>query len=325
MNNIKSGILILATALSAMQVNAQRSAVEMLSVTFKPNDSGKSYIKDNRIFKEGWNKLPQVNFWKKVVTLPPDSGYLNIHSSRVIDRSISVRRWESLSTLQKDALRDSVRLKNGLGPEEKVVFTVGKSDFYDFSHALEIIAEAYPIFEEAGVPAFYAQSILLIECPGTLKRSSAGAAGHFQLMPGVARSMGLSVTKYTDERKDFTKCASAAAKFIQKVCIPGAEKLLNDRNIGYAKDELWFKMLVLHVYHAGAGNVGAALDVLPKKPARGSLDLITTLWQTKAASFGNASQNYSQIALANTILLYEMLDAKCENMKASPYVYSSLN
>ncbi|MCG9912101.1 MAG: hypothetical protein MH137_12485 [Flavobacteriales bacterium] len=298
--------------------------MKQLTVTLADDSKSLSYIKDNRIFEEGWHKLPQVVFWQKVVTLPPDTGILNVHSTREIACKIPLKRWNSLSDLQKETLRDSARTLFGYKNGEKVVFTAGKSDFYDFGHALEIIGEAYPIFEELGVPAFYAQSILLIECPGQLKKSTAGAAGHFQLMPGVATSMGLKVNKYVDERKDFTKCATAAALFIQKVCIPNATKILRERNIDFKPSDLWFKLVVLHVYHAGAGNVAAALDAIPNKPKSGSLDLIATLWQTKAASFGNASQNYSQLALANTVILYDLLEKNCKDMCENPYQYAGL-
>lgn len=305
--------------ISFSMASAQVSSVEKMSVKFQDDTSSFSYIRDNRIFSEGWNKLPQVNFWKKIVSLSPDSGLLNIGSSRTIIAKIPVKSWSFMNDVQKDILRDSVRKAYNLLPEERVLFTAGKNDFYDFSHAIQIIGQAYQMFETQGVPAFYAQSILLIECPGRLQRSSAGANGHFQLMPGVARNMGLTVNKYVDERKDFNKCASAAAKFIQQVCIPNAQRVLDERAIKYKKSDLWFKLLVLHVYHAGSGNVAAALDAMPNKPEEGSIGLITTLWQTKAASFGNASQNYSQIALANTLILYEILQNRGISIMNNPY------
>jgi hypothetical protein len=317
-------LVLIISFFFALSAVSQLNAVRQLTVTFADNSKSLCYVKDNRIFEEGWHKLPQVVFWQKVVTLSPDTGFLNVHSTREIACKIPSGRWNSLSESEKETLRDSARTLLGYKNGEKVVFTAGKSDFYDFGHALEIIGEAYPIFEDLGVPAFYAQSILLIECPGQLKKSTAGAAGHFQLMPRVATSMGLKVNKYVDEREDFTKCATAAALFIKKVCIPNAIKILGERNIDFKPSDLWFKLIVLHVYHAGAGNVAAALDAMPVKPGRGSLELIATLWQTKAASFGNASQNYSQLALANTLILYNLLEKKCIEMCENPYQYAGL-
>ena len=318
--NFTRHLFITALAGFSFLTTFAQTNVEKMSVKFQDDTSSFSYIRDNRIFSEGWNELPQVCFWKKVVSLSPDSGLLNIASSRQVVAKIPVKSWNLLNDTQKDLLRDSVRNIYGLRPEDRVLFTIGKNDFYDFSHAIQIIGRAYQMFEAQGVPAFYAQSILLIECPGQLKRSSAGAQGHFQLMPGVARNMGLTVNKYVDERKDFNKCASAAAKFINVVCIPNAQKVLDERAIAYKKSDLWFKLLVLHVYHAGSGNVAAALDAIQNKPTEGNLQLITTLWQTKAASFGNASQNYSQIALANTLILYELLQSKGIDIQSNPYM-----
>lgn len=316
---LSRNLFIAAFACISSFVYGQEIPVERMSVKFEDDTSSFSYIRDNRIFSEGWSGLPQVHFWRKVVSLSPDSGILNIGSSREIVTKFPVKTWNYLSDVQKNLLRDSVRKSFNLAPEERVLFTIGKNDFYDFSHAIQIIGQAYQMFETQGVPAFYAQSILLIECPGRLQKSSAGANGHFQLMPGVARNMGLTVNKTVDERKDFNKCAGAAAKFIQTVCIPNAQRVLDERAIRYKKSDLWFKLLVLHVYHAGSGNVAAALDAIPNKPEEGNLNLITTLWQTKAASFGNASQNYSQIALANTLILYEILQSKGISITNNPY------
>ncbi len=55
------------------------------------------------------------------------------------------------------------------------------------------------------VDPWYAQSILLIESPGQMKKSISGAYGAFQLMPGVARAQGLIVNKTLDERKKSLK------------------------------------------------------------------------------------------------------------------------
>jgi membrane-bound lytic murein transglycosylase D len=44
--------------------------------------------------------------------------------------------------------------------------------------------------------------------------SSAGAAGPWQLMEATARSMGLSVTRKNDDRKDWYKSTTAAAKYL---------------------------------------------------------------------------------------------------------------
>ena len=48
----------------------------------------------------------------------------------------------------------------------------------------------------------------------TTALSSAGAVGPWQLMPGTARDLGLTVSKTTDDRTDLTKSTHAAARFL---------------------------------------------------------------------------------------------------------------
>jgi hypothetical protein len=42
------------------------------------------------------------------------------------------------------------------------------------------------------------------------------------------------------------------------------------------------------------------------------MELITTLWQTEIGSFRNASQNYSQLALATLIELDRIITKECK-------------
>ena len=48
------------------------------------------------------------------------------------------------------------------------------------------------------------------------------------------------------------------------------------------------------------------------KPDYGGMWLITDMWQTEFGGFKNASQNYSQVALASNIILEEIIYRKCE-------------
>lgn len=118
-------------------------------------------------------------------------------------------------------------------------------------------------------------------------------------MPYVARKCGLVVTRTRDDRTDLIKSATAAAQFIATVCIPGARKILDEHKIDYNERDLWFRLFVMHVYHAGAGNVNAVVNKI--NPESGGMELIRTMWRTEAAGFKNESQNYSQIALAAII------------------------
>lgn len=261
------------------------------------------------LFDLSWNTLPQPNFWKEIMLLSPDSCLINVASSRVVLAKMSNKEWGRQSELQKSLFKDSVKLAYKLDDNEKIFITTGKNDFYRFNDVYPSISKGIVAFESHGVDPWYAQAILLIESPGQLKKSVAGAYGAFQLMPSVARAQGLTVTKYVDDRKDFEKSAYGASRLISRVCIPEAKKILNDHQIAYNESDLWFRLFVLHVYHAGAMNVKAVVNKI--NPTEGGQSLITTMWQTSAAAFGNSSQNYTQLALASQIILHDMTKKNC--------------
>ena len=192
-----------------------------------------------------------------------------------------------------------------MAAEEKVFMTTGKNDFYHFNAVIPSISKGIEVFNQNGVDPWYAQAILMIESPGKLAKSNVGAYGPFQLMKAVAIKQGLTVNGAIDERKDFEKSAWAAGKLIKNICIPEAKRILNGHNLSYNENDLWFRLFVLHIYHAGSGNVSQVVNAI--QPTQGGQDLITQMWQTKAGRFGNASQNYSQLALASFLVLNEML------------------
>jgi len=71
---------------------------------------------------------------------------------------------------------------------------------------------------------------------------------------------------------------------------------------------LWFKLLVMHVYHAGSYNVEKALfSFMPKQ---GDIYLIYNLCHANTAKFKNASQNYSQLILAAMLEMNERYELK---------------
>ena len=269
------------------------------------------YVQCEQLYEECWNELPQTIFWKKIMQLTEDSIILNVAATREILEIVSIADWNKFSDDEKEIYRVNQRLAFGLDKDERIFATTGKKDFYKFNEVIPQLKKGIEVFEENSVDPWYAQSILLIECPGQMKKSNAGAYGAFQLMPSVARSHGLIVNREIDERKDFGKAAKAASEVIQEVCIPETKKLLAKYNIKAEPKKLWFRLLVLHVYHAGAFNVDAVIQKI--NPTKGSQELIQALWQNKAASFGNSSQNYSQLALAANVILREMIEESLSN------------
>ncbi|MCO6501414.1 MAG: transglycosylase SLT domain-containing protein [Vicingus serpentipes] len=284
--------------------------VEIVQVAGANDTINYHFVANEQLYEEGWDKLAQPNFWRILIGMGNDSALLNIGSTRQIITKIAVSDWKKLGEQQQDNLRDSVRNYYFLPSDERIYLTTGKKAFYDFKRIMPSIGKGIQVFNENGVDPFYAQAILLIESPNKLQKSSVGAYGSFQIMRRVAINMGLKVNKYVDERKDFDKSAWAAAKLIRTICIPELNKILDERCIEYNSSDTWYRLLVLHVYHAGAGNVKHAIAAI--NPTVGNMELITQLWQTEAAGFRNASQNYSQLALATMLELDRIIYNDCD-------------
>jgi hypothetical protein len=285
------------------------------------------FVPDEQLFSEGWDLLAQPNFWKKVMVLSPDSCIINIAATREILFYESFIAWKSQTEEEKDSVRAEIRCNYGLDSNEMLYVTSGKNHFYDFKKVIPTLSKGIEVFEQQGVNPWYAQSILLIESPGKIQYSTVGAYGPFQLMKSVARTYGLTVNKRKDDRKDFVLSAIAASKLLRISCIPSAKIILNKHAIHYNENDLWFKLFVLHIYHAGAGNVGKLMDHM--NPDSGGIGLITEMWQNTCGGFKNASQNYSQVALASNLILEELIYNSCHeiyncNESMNPVIGKSL-
>lgn len=262
-------------------------------------------VDNSMIYTEQWDTLVQPSFWRTAMDLSPDSLIINIAKTRQIIGYIPYRRWQRMSERRLRAYEDSIREEYSLGKRDEIFFTNGRSHFYQFHKVLPEISRAVEVFMEEGVDPWYAQTILLIESPGRLQFSTEGAYGAFQLMEAVAKEVGLVINDTLDERENFDKSAMGAARLIQRTCIPKAKVLADYWNLDYDEEDLWFRLLVLHVYHAGFGNVRRVFRKM--RPTEGGIPLFQKLWQTKGRRFGNASQNYSQIALASLMELEEII------------------
>lgn len=257
------------------------------------------------IIQDKWDALPQTIFWKQVLTLSKDSCLINVANTRQILHKMAFADWTKQTEYQKEVYKDSLKKVYGLDPNLKINVTFGKNDFYKIKEVTPTISDGIREFRNLGVDPWYAQSILMIESPAQMKKSESGAYGPFQLMPSVARAYGLKVNNYIDERADFKRSAYGAAKLIKQVCIPEARNILKRHNITYNESDLWFRLFVMHVYHAGSGNVSAVMRKI--QPTSGGQELIQKMWTTSAGAFGNSSQNYTQITLAAHLVLNELI------------------
>lgn len=282
----------------------QKEEVIISKVVVSGDDTASmEFVNGNPLFAEGWDSLAQPQFWKQIMCLPPDSCIINIAKTREPLQVTSYKNWCAQSELEKSIVKSRLRADFCVDYGEELFVTNGKREFYEHRKSIPTISKAVHYFNEYGVDPWYAQTILLIESPGKhTSKSYVGAAGPFQLMRTVALKFGLKVNKYTDERTDLKRAAFAASRLISTICVPRVKALLDQRNIDYNETDTWFRLLVLHAYHAGAGNLSCAINKI--NPTEGGQQLIRTLWKTEACGFKNESQNYSQIALA-AILNFE--------------------
>jgi hypothetical protein len=264
------------------------------------------FVNGNALFTEGWDSLAQPKFWKQIMCLPPDSCIINVASSRTPLQVTCYRTWCSQSENEKTVVKSGLRNQYCVEYGEELFVTNGKREFYEHRKSIPTISKAVHYFNEFGVDPWYAQTILLIESPGKhTSKSYVGAAGPFQLMRSVALRFGLKVNKYVDERTDLKRAAYGASRLLSTICIPQVKAMLDKRNISYKETDTWFRLLVLHAYHAGSGNLSCAMNKI--NPTEGGQELIRTLWKTQACGFKNESQNYSQIALAAILNFEEIL------------------
>lgn len=282
---------------------------EILSVVNADDSKWQSFVYDPQLHEQRIDTLAKIRFWKLVMSTSDEWMIVNQASSRRILDMVAFKDWDKFEEEDKETYRRLIREEYCFDEEERIYITRGKSEFYQFRKAMPSIDRGIEVFMENDVDPWYAQAILLIESPGQLARSPVGALGSFQLMSKVARKFGLRVDSQVDERKDFDRSAYGASQLIKEICLPYTREMLAVRDIEYRESDLFFRLLVLHVYHAGAYNVRNALDQIDRDVLK--MDLIQELWVTESKGFKNASQNYSQVALASLIQLEDLIYERC--------------
>lgn len=300
----------LVIAINDSIIKKDKSSV--CNILYRGDSTYRKACVDSIMYANFWDTVPQPIFWSKLMHLSADSGFMSVAKTRQIIDKNSVTFYSSLNDNQKNCYRDSLRKAYGLSDSTRLFFTTGKKYFYSFKTVIPYIDQSIPVFIENNVDPWYAQSILLIESPNKLQKSNAGAYGPFQLMKYVARKYGLKINKKTDERKDIKRSAYAASMFIKNICIPTVKNILDSLTISYKENDLWFRLLVMHVYHAGGGNVQNIIYAI--RPKEGGLPLIYTVWQTEIGSFKNASQNYSQVLLAALLEFHSLIKNEAESI-----------
>jgi hypothetical protein len=101
---------------------------------------------------------------------------------------------------------------------------------------------------DKGVPEDVAIGVAFLENGGSeTAKSPAGALGVYQLMPGTAKNLGLTVTKSVDDRKNPEKSIEAGVTYLRA---------------NYERFGDWG--LATWAYHAGEGNVTKAVKIYAK-------------------------------------------------------------
>lgn len=249
-----------------------------------------------------------VQFWKKDIQLTKDSFLVVNQSTREIIDVVhhkDIHRIDRASNLT--SLGQVYGYKYGIHSEHRIKFVRGRKDFFDYKTIGPKLKIAHSVFTSLNVDPVIAQLLLLIESPNDHKGvSHSGAAGHFQIMPSVARRYGLKTTGRVDERLNFYKSAVVAAKLIKNYCVPNAKLICTTKGIAVDTAALWFKLLVLHIYNAGAGTLKVAVRHIDT--VNSGNELIRTLWNFRHGHFQNSSQNYSQVCLGSYLGYKEFLE-----------------
>ena len=301
-------LIVIISLISTFSFTAQQ---QLIDIYCSDDSCTHTVIDPEMLVVERWDILAQSKFWKTVMNLSSDTCIVNIADTREILGYVEKDKWFDQDEEEKKSYKDSVIDYNCLDSNTKIYITSGKKEFYLIEEVIPSISKAITVFQDNNVDPWYAQSILLIESPAQLNYSNAGAYGPFQLMKNVARTMGLTVNSKLDERKDFDKSAYAASQLLKTICIPQAYRILCEvGDIEPKGNELWFKFLVLHIYHAGARNVESLLSQ-QEEPLQG-MDLIKWMWTNEYGNFKNASQNYSQVAIAAMLTLQDIVLEDCD-------------
>ena len=100
------------------------------------------------VYDDGWNQLPQIMFWKRIMHLSPYSCLVNCASNRKVLKMIPFQDWNSLTKIEKTEKREFYKKEFNLPSDEYVYVTSGKSKFYLFKKVYPSLAPGVAAFEK---------------------------------------------------------------------------------------------------------------------------------------------------------------------------------
>ena len=264
---------------------ALEPAVRFWSQLFVKHDSGQIVLHDRQNLQIVW----------EVLELPrDDEGEIDRPATEKLVREATealrtrLKRLETDPTPTDDEDRVILSLAGGQDPSRlngawsRVRAQRGVADkFQDgLVRAKPYFAEMQQVLISEGVPPEIAALPFVESMFNTNARSYAGAAGIWQLMPATARSLGLKVTRMSDERLDVLKATRAAARMLRK----------NYQMLGS-----W--PLAITAYNHGPNGIHRAVEQV------GSTDLVYLIDNYAKSTWGFASKNfYAEFLAATTVL-----------------------
>lgn len=122
--------------------------------------------------------------------------------------------WDSLHFCNEQ-IPLSPRIEKIIAKQEKRFFYLKRKKHRIVRSAKKWFPLIEPILAEYGIPEDF-KYFTIVESNLSNVKSSQGAVGFWQLIPGTARSLGLIVTDEVDERYDPIKSTYAACKYLKQ-------------------------------------------------------------------------------------------------------------
>lgn len=233
--SLKLSVDSLSRVVDSLRNIVGEPAVDGLAATEEFSAAADSIVFDQMLSDslfDLWMKSRQIRYYEKTDSLTEDSRL----QSNVPD-SLMMRRLEALNPFFTLPFNETVR-NYIIRYSEKMPIQVGR--------ILGLSSYYLPIFEETfakyDLPLELKYLSVIESGLNPVARSRAGALGMWQFMYSTARSYGLKINSFVDERLDVWKAADAAARYLRD-----AYTVFGDWNLAICS------------YNCGPGNVQKAI------------------------------------------------------------------
>lgn len=185
--------------------------------------------------RDSWSSISANFLAYERPSSPPSVRLASFTPCPVFFDASPVGRWRSKTQIPIPNRPEIQRYIGSFTRQERRTFMEALERSWPF---VPVMAE---VLESHGVPGELVY-IALVESRFKGRVVSRGACGYWQLMPATARSLGLRIDRWVDERKDPIKSTEAAAKYLRLL---------------YERFDSW--PLALAAYNAGDSPVQNAM------------------------------------------------------------------